>query len=173
MIALQFNHPLLEFVLGKKQHRRKYMANLNVNGQLGFNLLSSQAQHVLLDFIYPVGSIYLAIDNSKSPEILFGGTWQQLESGYALWCTNAGNGTKISAGLPNITGRFLAYSWETGAGTGAFYSNIDNPNTVGGNNSNRNWCAFNFDASRSSNIYGGSTTVQPPAISICAWKRVS
>mgnify|MGYP006956018656 FL=1 len=30
-----------------------------------------------------------------------------------------------------------------------------------------------FDASRSSSIYGNSTTVQPPAIRIYCWKRIA
>lgn len=46
----------------------------------------------LIDFIYPVGSIYLSV-NSTSPATLFGGTWVQLKDRFLL-----GAGTSYSAG---------------------------------------------------------------------------
>lgn len=46
----------------------------------------------LLDAIYPVGSIYMSV-NSVSPQILFGGTWTQLENKFLL-----GAGTEYTAG---------------------------------------------------------------------------
>lgn len=44
----------------------------------------------LLDFIYPVGSIYLSYSH-VSPENLFGGTWERIENAF-LWATTE-NGT--------------------------------------------------------------------------------
>lgn len=84
-------------------------------------------------------------------------------------------GTVLDAGLPNITGEVQS-SWdgETGAkasmrASGAFARNktgnldyfIDRASY--GSNSNGSYAA-KFDASRSSNIYGKSSTVQPPAL---------
>lgn len=87
-------------------------------------------------------------------------------------------GTYKSAGLPNITGElYPAVLNETGSGgyfltcdtNGAFSPAISNytsfkvsnleymPNKVAGSN---------FNASRSSSIYGNSTTVQPPALTL-------
>mgnify|MGYP001348637023 CR=1 FL=1 len=75
-------------------------------------------------------------------------------------------GANVSAGLPNITGNFSAYN---GAGidtaNGSFYlSNTQHINYAG--RSERDTYLCNFDASRSSSIYGNSTTVQPPALII-------
>ena len=91
-------------------------------------------------------------------------------------------GTVKNAGLPNITGtQFLGWqdtsagtlifasSSGTGAFTGPTYKAITNQKYLGpsANNaasSHRN--VLNFNASKSSSIYGASTTVQPPALTM-------
>lgn len=74
-------------------------------------------------------------------------------------------GTKKDAGLPNITatadvtqGASRSYN-----ATGAFYQ-TDNGN--GGNWDTAASCKLNLNASRSSSIYGKSSTVQPPALTM-------
>ena len=69
--------------------------------------------------------------------------------------------TVKAAGLPNITGRIggtLDDSW--GQASGAFYENGSLPDSGG----SRSGPIILMDASRSSSIYGASTTVQPPAL---------
>lgn len=68
----------------------------------------------------------------------------------------------LSAGLPNITGQFGSAQNGTNNATGAFsqtsaYTGFNGLNNSSGRN-------ITFDASRSSSIYGASSTVQPPAI---------
>lgn len=73
-------------------------------------------------------------------------------------------GTVKSAGLPNITGSFEPLSRNSDYPTsGAFYYK-----TAGNGQSDANskGAVFGFDASRSSSIYGNSTTVQPPALTM-------
>ena len=74
--------------------------------------------------MFPVGSLYLNI-NSTSPASLFGGTWERLPAGYALWTATSGAGGTIAAGLPNITGYAggirTAYTGSDWTGTGAFF----------------------------------------------------
>ena len=72
-------------------------------------------------------------------------------------------GDLIEAGLPNITGDAGAND-NSGYGTGAFYKN-----SVGNTYTWSNTGSYNklsFDASRSSSIYGNSTTVQPQSIKV-------
>lgn len=73
-------------------------------------------------------------------------------------------GTVLAAGLPNITGHFsTALEWSQARYDGAFRR--DNQNGSGPEGSEwSNSQLISFDASRSSAIYGASTTVQPPAM---------
>lgn len=82
-----------------------------------------------------------------------------------FWGADGNLMTVISAGLPNITGTI------TGGGNMAFYSGSGAFALTG----SRTWWAsgdqhqngdMSFNASRSSSIYGASTTVQPPAIGV-------
>ena len=80
---------------------------------------------------------------------------------------SATSGTVKSAGLLNITGGFKAYSYNTGNGNGAFTSSVSTPNVLrGSTDQGLNWNLYTFDASRSDSIYGKSTTVQPPALTM-------
>lgn len=72
-------------------------------------------------------------------------------------------GTVKSAGLPNITGTFNTYTWSTTA-SGAFTgtANDGNSNASG----TGKYVKFTFSAKNSNSIYGASTTVQPPAVTM-------
>ena len=73
-------------------------------------------------------------------------------------------GTYYEAGLPNITGNISAFKSSI---SGAFVGS-NNTNRYDGWNDNEDEYAVStsFDASRSSAIYGASTTVQPPAMTV-------
>ena len=78
-------------------------------------------------------------------------------------------GTVKSAGLPNITGKFQKiYTYaDQASATGAF--SLDANETVNGpyENYNKNkGLVISIAASRSSSVYGSSTTVQPPALTM-------
>lgn len=84
-----------------------------------------------------------------------------------FWGADTNLGTVLSAGLPNITGNFWAYTvgWSSADGNGAFYGNgaaSGVPGNKGGEGGTA--CRWGYNASRSSSIYGNSATVQPPAI---------
>lgn len=73
-------------------------------------------------------------------------------------------GMTVSAGLPNIEGSFRGvYTPNETAYTGAFLNSTGGTQTFGTSGTNVD-CAVTFDASRSSEIYGNSNTVQPEAI---------
>lgn len=75
-----------------------------------------------------------------------------------------GAGTYYKAGLPNITGNISAFKSSI---SGAFVGS-KNTNRYDGWNDNEDEYAVSirFDASRSNSIYGASTTVQPPAMTV-------
>lgn len=131
---------------------------------------------------HPVGSYYIA-DTPTSPAQLFGGTWEELPEGYALWTasTTSGNaGTIISAGLPNITGNFSLgnHAHANTSASSAFTSvgGDSNKYTGGTSYSERAQTSINFnanDGASTKGIYGNSTTVQPPAYRVYGWKRIA
>lgn len=133
-----------------------------------------------LQSIYPVGSIYIGTQSECPMETLIPDSeWRLVSSGNALWTGDGSNGnTTIKAGLPNITGAFGVYGQvRVICNTeGAFYQN--NESTYGGTDSGWGSGTGNrglgrFDASRSSSIYGNSTTVQPPAYVVNVWRRTA
>lgn len=133
----------------------------------------------IVNLIYPVGSVYISVNNAN-PGTLFGGTWTKISEGRVLQGANASHsaGTIVEAGLPNITGVGPRHSHElwNGLGTsGAVYTANDDTggrgeHGDGGSLGDRGW---NFDASRSNPIYGKSNTVQPPAFFVNIWKRIA
>lgn len=123
---------------------------------------------------YPVGSIYQSTDPT-SPAALFGGTWEQIASDRVLMgaSSNHAAGTTVKAGLPNITGSFVA---DVKKGehkvSGAFTAGNVIAST-GEYNSFSDVYKFSLDASKSNAIYGRSATVQPAAYYVHIWRRVA
>ena len=123
---------------------------------------------------FPVGSIYQSTDPT-SPAALFGGTWEQIASERVLMGAGSGHaaGTTVEAGLPNITGSFVA---DVKKGehkvSGAFTAGNVIAST-GEYNSFSDVYKFSLDASKSNAIYGRSATVQPAAYYVHIWRRVA
>ena len=133
----------------------------------------------IFDKIYPVGSIYISVNNTN-PLNLFGiGTWVLLPDGYALWTTSSGAGGTIPAGLPNITGSFdtLGAWYDSGlAMDGAFTRGSASSSAGMESGSGNDLRKIYFDANNGAStkgIYGNSSTVQPPAYKVYVWKRTA
>lgn len=133
---------------------------------------------------------FWASNDSTSPASFIGGTWERIED-CTIWGASDTHpaGTKLEAGLPNITG--YAYTrgvdsdsstkqsviFDDGAG-GAFsvlndvseYTSFFDILTKNGKN---NSAKLSFNASTSNPIYGASDTVQPPAYCMYIWRRVA
>lgn len=76
-------------------------------------------------------------------------------------------GTYLEAGLPNITGNINNGNYCFGASVinGAFKAFSEKPGSTPNIGSSSLW-DIGFDASRSNDIYGNSSTVQPPALTL-------
>ena len=136
----------------------------------------------ILGAVYPVGSVYISVSSSLPEPIAAIGTWVQMATGKTLWNVDPSvttPGTEIDAGLPNITGAFNTRLSDYGVAEGA-----ESSGAVSVSKRYQAWQSdeggqdnlavdYSIDASRSSSIYGNSTTVQPPAIAVTMWQRTA
>lgn len=124
--------------------------------------------------------MYISFDPTD-PGTLYGGTWESIGSGRVLQGVDDAHaaGTKIEAGLPNITGGFNPWGESAAVAEvtepqGAFRRQASNQygwGTLTGRDADNSY--ITFDASRCSAIYGASATVQPPALAVYMWKRTA
>ena len=82
-----------------------------------------------------------------------------------MWGANGNLNSTLAAGLPNITGTISGMGGGGYGASGAFTSSASSSQGWGNSNGNNKF-NFNLNASRSSSIYGNSTTVQPPALCV-------
>lgn len=123
---------------------------------------------------YPVGSIFETVSHT-SPAALFGGSWEEIASDRVLMGASSTHaaGTTVEAGLPNITGSFVAnVQYGKNKVSGAFTAS-NRITTTGESNSGAEVYKFSLDASKSNAIYGASSTVQPAAYYVHIWRRVA
>lgn len=82
-----------------------------------------------------------------------------------FWGANGNLKEVIAAGLPNITGKvYGSGNMAFSSGNGAFYA--INAHSFWASGDHHDGVDMGFNASRSSSVYGNSTTVQPPAIGV-------
>ena len=141
----------------------------------------------VLNALYPIGAIYIGTMNTCPLSAMGFGTWVLKSRGRVLQGATASQttGTTINAGLPNITGTFRSGSASSGVsrfGADGIYTN--GAFTQSGKNtscrvlratdgSDNTGYSLGFDASNSNEIYGNSTTVQPPAYLVNIWERTA
>lgn len=150
-----------------------------------------------LQDLYPVGSVYIGTQNScPMKKLIPNSTWTLVSKGKALWTGNGTSGsgttvnsnfanapanTTIAAGSPNITGSFGLANNEYGTLqaqpiSGAFSQTSDASGVNVGTYdvfSNSGSRVVSFSAKNSNDIYGNSTTVQPPAYVVNVWRRTA
>jgi len=153
----------------------------------------------IVDSIYPVGSIYMSV-NSTSPDILFGGTWSQLQNRFLLGAGSsytAGNTggastvTLTTSQIPSHTHTFTGSSATTSSDSHTHTV----PNTKGDNSGSGNKCESWASASASGRTVttssdshthtltakgtnsstggGGSHNNMPPYLVVYMWKRTA
>lgn len=152
-------------------------ANINLDNVLPASYTT------LLEVLYPIGSLYFGTQETCPLTILLpDSTWELVATDRSIQGSSTTHtaGSTIEAGLPNITGSATIMG-NGGEGSninvktasGAFYR-IAHPGAKDGYTSganNNGYGDLGLDASLSSNVYGGSPTVQPPAYIVNVWKR--
>ena len=132
----------------------------------------------IFDMIYPLGSIYISIKRELPSEITGNGRrrWDLLASGTTLWNVESDSqlGQIIESALPPIPSITSTQKFANELTT--FYDGFDD-------NCNKPRGCYVMSAKPTSSqveltigdseIYGKSTVVQPPAIGVHIWKRVT
>ena len=139
----------------------------------------------LLDIVYPVGSIYMSVNN-VSPATFIGGTWTQIEG---AWLVGAGvsdigqtysAGTTYSQQLPNIkgtidnssAGRYPVGSPSLTSFSGAFSADGTTQH-YSGNYQETALNNLHFDAHSSNSVYTDNGVVRPTSLAVYMWKRTA
>lgn len=159
------------------------------------------AKSDLLNLIYPVGSIYMSV-NEVSPSVLFGGEWEQLKDRFLLGAGDTyQNG--ITGGNTEHTHSIDEHSHKYGIALGAYYGAASYENAThsgaleGGNGEPAAWEHMGqHDSYRNSNATSGSTSASvvvrrsvantsseeldtkstsslPPYLAVYMWKRTA
>lgn len=139
---------------------------------------------------YPIGSIVVSLNNNNPNTYLLGGSssaWNKVGEGLVLQGSNASHaaGTTIPAGLPALPEIDILYRVDSTL-SGVYDSKYGHDGKTGTNPGTNpgtdeymqssladgyNLAPYGAEYS-SSNFYGKSTTVQPPALVVNIWKRV-
>ena len=143
------------------------------NDDFEFNVPVKFSGKTLFDIVYPVGSIYMSV-SSTSPEILFGGKWEQIQNRFLLAAGSsytAGN-TGGEATHTLTKNEMPTHSHEIYSGYGDVVSNVSDAyryQTWG--SSDRGWKTGNLGTS---NIGGGKAhNNMPPYLVVYMWKRTA
>ena len=153
--------------------------DFNVNGTLKVNNTN------IFDLIYPVGSIYMSV-NSTSPEVLFGGTWEQVQGRFLL-----GMSSSYPAGSQGGEATHTLTESEMPSHKGHLSSGIvDNAPYEKGNYKgflNSDKMTAYSDIGRGWNVYAGNEmhpaseavgggqahNNMPPYLAVAMWKRTA
>ena len=132
--------------------------------------LTTTISDVLQKKVYPVGSLYITLNNTNPSSVLGFGTWTQVGAGRVLQGADSTHsaGTTIEAGLPDHKHTSLVASNRDG--------NPDGGGDSGGGRYYWRYATTQYDttyASAHNSIYGKSTTVQPPAYCVIIWRRTA
>ena len=159
--------------------------DFKVNGELYIADENGQNKKEIRDLIYPVGSIYMSINNTN-PSTLFGGTWEQLKDRFLLGAgttyTNGNTGgsatvTLTTAQLPShahepVDGSgygFLTYKESGGVTRSRFASG-----TSGGyTHQTTTQADLEFSANTANTGSGNAHENMPPYLVVYMWKRTA
>ena len=135
----------------------------------------------LVDTIYPIGSIYMSVNN-VSPSTLFGGTWEQIKDTFLLSSgdtyNNGSTGGSADAIVvshshnPSTTSEYYVTSTKDSANnTRVAYSSSGN-RLVDGQTDTGN-SSFHHRKSTETNGESGTGKNMPPYLVVNIWKRTA
>ena len=158
--------------------------DFNVNGTLKVNNTN------IFDLIYPVGSIYMSV-NSTSPEVLFGGTWEQIQGKFLLGMSSSypagsqggeAEHTLTCNEIPNHghylgqqgnSGRILPTNNATGDPSHEYYVTEVESSGSSYLKPNVTWGGYLIAGNLIDTPYNQPHNNMPPYLSVYIWKRTA
>lgn len=130
-------------------------------------LHDSTGDVLMLDNVYPVGSIYMSV-NSTNPGTLFGGTWSQIKDTFLLACGSTyANGSTGGSATHTLTvdempSHHHSLARTTGAGSNTTGTGVPPHNGV-------------WQADMQTNYTGGGNAHNnmPPYLAVYMWQRTA
>lgn len=144
----------------------------------------------IIDFIYPIGSIYMSVNNI-SPATFLGGTWEQIQNRFLLSAgssyeagSTGGSSSHEHTLSSNGGATIRKYSSQFIMGRVSTAGNM--PNSAGSLGDDGSWWVTNAEADTATqqidttkftgvSLYGNTdiTTNLPPYLTVYMWKRIS
>jgi len=122
---------------------------------------------VIIDSMYPVGSIYMSVNNSLPPELTAGGmTWTPIAGGQGFWIVNSGDsnlGKHVDGVLPKHT-----HSYNGASDSGSF-----GPGIHGGAKASSSGSTGTGSIAGTVSGVSMGNTLRQPSFCIRAWQRTS
>ena len=152
----------------------------------GNNVYPEIVKQCILDVVYPVGSIYISVNNTN-PGTLFGGTWEQINDRFLLACGSTyeagstGGEATVSLQVNNLpphdhTERLPeSFRISANAGSGGYVSDSTNPSyPYPGGTYNSSVTTGSTGGDKPHN-HGdtGSANHLPPYLAVYMWKRTA
>lgn len=143
--------------------------------------LSGGGGGITIDDVYPVGSIYMSVNNTD-PSTLFGGTWEQLKDRFLLGAGDtytAGNtGGEAThqltkAELPSYDLYNASHSHSITSTSGYNGKQGNNPSLNGGNNQGSGSISVSATIKVSSGGSNQAHNNMPPYLVVYMWKRTA
>ena len=146
-----------------------------------YNYVNSAGGGITIDDVYPVGSIYMSVNNTN-PSTLFGGTWEQLKDRFLLGAGDtytAGNtGGEAThqltkAELPAYDLYNASHSHSITSTSGYNGKQGNNPALNGGNNQGSGSISVSATIKVSSGGSNQAHNNMPPYLVVYMWKRTA
>lgn len=146
--------------------------NLDSDGNLTVNSLTTSisSSETNFDEIYPVGSIYMSVNNTN-PSTLFGGTWSQIKDRFLLACGDTYNNGSIGGEATHT----LTVDEMPTHNHGNYLSGGDSGQSSQIINQSWTWSTTNQHNNGTSKSIGGNQAHNnmPPYFAVYIWQRTA
>lgn len=154
----------------------KWLIHMNDAGGIHF-----LGKHII-DWVYPVGSIYMSTDGTN-PGTLFGGTWTQIKDRFLIGAGGSYSSTKTGGGTTSsgygshshtansAGGHGHSFYWGSGSAWNGWLSTVESVGWRDHYNTSAGGVADVGGHTHSTTSSGSSFSIMPPYYGVYIWRR--